>query len=158
AASARRGLRKTRSTKSAASGRRANVHCSIASAQPAACRARRWRNWNWSTASTGNWRNGYMTSSTTSAELPRHTTLPMVLTITRMVLGPVFAGLVLLAMTYLYTDRLLAGFIYALTLVIFLIAAATDWLDGYFARKLNATTALGAALDHCADKVLIACT
>jgi CDP-diacylglycerol--glycerol-3-phosphate 3-phosphatidyltransferase len=52
----------------------------------------------------------------------------------------------------------LAGLIYAVALVVFLIAAATDWLDGYFARKLNAVTPLGAALDHCADKVLIACT
>ena len=82
----------------------------------------------------------------------------MVLTITRIVLGPVIAGLILAAMTFLYTDRAVAGLIYAVTLVVFLIAAATDWLDGYFARKLNAVTPLGAALDHCADKVLIACT
>lgn len=99
-----------------------------------------------------------MTTSTTSAELPRHTTLPMVLTISRMALGPVIAGLILTALTYVYTDRILAGLIYAVALVVFLIAAATDWLDGYFARKLNAVTPLGAALDHCADKVLIACT
>ncbi|HVV34275.1 MAG TPA: CDP-diacylglycerol--glycerol-3-phosphate 3-phosphatidyltransferase [Vitreimonas sp.] len=99
-----------------------------------------------------------MTTSTTSTELPRHTTLPMVLTISRMALGPVIAGLILTALTYVYTDRILAGLIYAVALVVFLIAAATDWLDGYFARKLNAVTPLGAALDHCADKVLIACT
>ena len=68
------------------------------------------------------------------------------------------AGLILFAMTYLYTDRVLAGFIYAMALMVFLFAAATDWLDGYFARKLNAVTPLGAALDHCADKVLTACT
>jgi CDP-diacylglycerol--glycerol-3-phosphate 3-phosphatidyltransferase len=82
----------------------------------------------------------------------------MVLTISRMALGPVIAGLILTALTYVYTDRILAGLIYAVALVVFLIAAATDWLDGYFARKLNAVTPLGAALDHCADKVLIACT
>jgi CDP-diacylglycerol--glycerol-3-phosphate 3-phosphatidyltransferase len=82
----------------------------------------------------------------------------MVLTISRIVLGPVIAGLILTALTYVYTDRTLAGLIYAVALVVFLIAAATDWLDGYFARKLNAVTPLGAALDHCADKVLIACT
>lgn len=82
----------------------------------------------------------------------------MVLTITRIVLGPVIAGLILFAMTYLYTNRTLAGLIYGVTLMVFLFAAATDWLDGYFARKLNAVTPLGAALDHCADKVLIACT
>jgi CDP-diacylglycerol--glycerol-3-phosphate 3-phosphatidyltransferase len=83
--------------------------------------------------------------------------LPTLLTIFRIVMGPVIAGLVLWAATQLYADRLLAGFIYALALILFLIAASTDWLDGYLARKLNAVTPLGAALDHSADKVLITC-
>ena len=42
-------------------------------------------------------------------------------------------------------------------LVLFVAAALTDWLDGYLARKLDAVTLLGAALDHSADKVLITC-
>ena len=33
----------------------------------------------------------------------------------------------------------------------------TDWLDGWLARKFDAVTPLGAALDHVADKVLVAC-
>ncbi|MGH6949323.1 MAG: CDP-alcohol phosphatidyltransferase family protein, partial [Vitreimonas sp.] len=61
------------------------------------------------------------------------------------------------ATTLFHVDHLLAGFIYALALILFLLAAATDWLDGWLARKLDAVTPLGAALDHAADKVLITC-
>jgi CDP-diacylglycerol--glycerol-3-phosphate 3-phosphatidyltransferase len=39
--------------------------------------------------------------------------------------------------------------------VFFLIAAATDWLDGYWARKYNLITQLGRILDPFADKILI---
>ena len=37
----------------------------------------------------------------------------------------------------------------------FLIASATDWLDGYLARRWRQTSALGALLDPIADKVLV---
>ncbi|HUF17886.1 MAG TPA: CDP-diacylglycerol--glycerol-3-phosphate 3-phosphatidyltransferase [Thermoanaerobaculia bacterium] len=40
-------------------------------------------------------------------------------------------------------------------LVIFLIAAVTDLLDGYFARRFNKITRLGILLDPIADKLLI---
>lgn len=39
---------------------------------------------------------------------------------------------------------------------IFLAAAVTDWLDGYFARKRREITALGTWLDPVADKLLVA--
>jgi CDP-diacylglycerol--glycerol-3-phosphate 3-phosphatidyltransferase len=39
--------------------------------------------------------------------------------------------------------------------VLFLLAAATDWLDGYFARKYNLVTVLGRILDPFADKVIV---
>jgi len=37
----------------------------------------------------------------------------------------------------------------------FLLAAFTDWLDGYLARRWSQTSALGALLDPIADKVLV---
>lgn len=81
----------------------------------------------------------------------------MLLTLFRIAMGPVVAGLIMTAAYWLHMDPLLSGFIYALSTLLFVLAAATDWLDGYFARKLDAVTPLGAALDHCADKVLIVC-
>ena len=38
---------------------------------------------------------------------------------------------------------------------LFAVAAATDWLDGYLARKLNQTSSFGAFLDPVADKFLV---
>lgn len=101
-----------------------------------------------------------MTSSTTTsadAAPARKSVLPTLLTVFRIVMGPAVAALVLWAASETYADPLLAGLIYALTVILFVLAASTDWLDGYLARKLDAVTPLGAALDHAADKVLITC-
>ena len=39
--------------------------------------------------------------------------------------------------------------------VLFVVFAATDWADGYLARKLNQTSSFGAFLDPVADKFLV---
>jgi CDP-diacylglycerol--glycerol-3-phosphate 3-phosphatidyltransferase/cardiolipin synthase len=42
------------------------------------------------------------------------------------------------------------------TAVIFALGALTDWLDGYLARRLGQTSALGQFLDPVADKLMVA--
>lgn len=44
---------------------------------------------------------------------------------------------------------------YLLSFLFFLVAASTDWLDGYFARKYGQVTTLGRILDPFADKVIV---
>ncbi|MES1199298.1 MAG: CDP-diacylglycerol--glycerol-3-phosphate 3-phosphatidyltransferase [Pseudomonadota bacterium] len=83
--------------------------------------------------------------------------LPMALTLARIVAGPVVAALVLCGAVMEYVDRPVAALFYVCAGALFVLAALTDWLDGYFARSLDLVSPLGAALDHCADKVLIAC-
>ena len=42
------------------------------------------------------------------------------------------------------------------TAIIFALAALTDWLDGYLARKWEQTSPLGTFLDPVADKLIVA--
>ena len=53
------------------------------------------------------------------------------------------------------TFALIAWQFYLTSLVLFVIAAGTDWLDGYFARKYNQVTTLGRILDPFVDKVIV---
>ncbi len=47
-------------------------------------------------------------------------------------------------------------FEYYLTgMVLFIVAASTDWIDGYYARKYGLVTTLGRILDPFADKVIV---
>jgi CDP-diacylglycerol--glycerol-3-phosphate 3-phosphatidyltransferase len=39
--------------------------------------------------------------------------------------------------------------------VVFVLAAVTDWLDGYLARRLDQSTSFGAFLDPVADKLMV---
>ena len=45
--------------------------------------------------------------------------------------------------------------LYAVCVVLFLLAAATDYLDGYWARKYNLVSVFGRIMDPFADKLLI---
>jgi CDP-diacylglycerol--glycerol-3-phosphate 3-phosphatidyltransferase len=40
-------------------------------------------------------------------------------------------------------------------MVVFIVAASTDWLDGYLARKYNLVTVLGRIFDPFVDKIII---
>ncbi len=44
---------------------------------------------------------------------------------------------------------------YMIGMVIFLVAAGTDWVDGYWARKYGQVTKLGRVLDPFVDKIII---
>ena len=43
----------------------------------------------------------------------------------------------------------------SISAAIFMVASATDWFDGYFARKYNATSSMGKFMDPIADKILV---
>lgn len=71
--------------------------------------------------------------------------LPNSLTVARLLMIPLF---VMVALTkYHYADYIAA--------VIFIVAAITDGLDGYLARKKNQITLLGQYLDPVVDKILV---
>ena len=74
-------------------------------------------------------------------------TIPTILTWTRIVAIPLIVGVFYLGLQP-QTQNLIAT-------VLFVVFAATDWLDGYLARKLNQTSAFGAFLDPVADKFLV---
>jgi len=72
--------------------------------------------------------------------------LPNILTLLRIALIPVFVVLFYLPGEWTHPACAL----------VFLLAAVTDWLDGYLARRLNQTSAFGAFLDPVADKLMVA--
>lgn len=72
--------------------------------------------------------------------------LPTLLTLLRIALIPVFVGVFFLPFR---GANLLCTALFGL-------AALTDWLDGYLARRLGQTSAFGAFLDPVADKLMVA--
>lgn len=70
--------------------------------------------------------------------------LPNQLTVLRIILTPVFVYL------FLADDPVLKQ----ISLGVFILAAITDWYDGWLARKFNYITAWGKFLDPLADKIL----
>lgn len=76
--------------------------------------------------------------------------LPILLTWLRIVLIPLVVGV------FFMPDRWLNGSEKnATATVIFVVAALTDWLDGWLARRLNQTSSFGAFLDPVADKLMV---
>jgi len=73
-------------------------------------------------------------------------TIPNILTLLRIVLIPV-----LVVVFYMPGQ-----WSYQLSAAIFGLAAMTDWLDGYLARRWGQTSAFGAFLDPVADKLMVA--
>lgn len=77
--------------------------------------------------------------------------LPNVLTWLRIVLIPLVVGVFYLDDTWAlpHSRNVFAT-------VIFVVAALTDWLDGWIARRYHQTSAFGAFLDPVADKLMVA--
>ncbi len=78
--------------------------------------------------------------------------LPNTLTLVRIVMIPIFMVAILLKLPggkayFYYQDQVAA--------IIFVLAAATDGIDGYIARKWSQVTNLGKFLDPLADKLLV---
>ena len=44
---------------------------------------------------------------------------------------------------------------YWTTFILYVLAAVSDWFDGYLARKYNACTKIGGVMDHIGDKLLV---
>ena len=70
--------------------------------------------------------------------------LPMIMTLSRLVILPLFVLFMFLPFSWASYGAM----------VIFIAAALTDFLDGFLARRLGQTSDLGAFLDPVADKLL----
>ncbi len=73
-------------------------------------------------------------------------TAPNLLTLLRILLIPIF--IVAYHLPLAWAPLLATG--------LFVLAALTDWLDGYLARRLKQASAFGAFLDPVADKLMVA--
>ena len=82
--------------------------------------------------------------------------IPTMLTWLRILLIPVFVAIFYLPTNPQAFGAIPAHWVNLTATVIFAIAAFTDWLDGYLARKLNQTSSFGAFLDPVADKLMVA--
>lgn len=80
-----------------------------------------------------------------------HFNFPLLLTWLRIIAIPLFV-----AILYLPEDWLSAANKNLIAMWIFILAAVTDWLDGWLARRWNQITSFGAFLDPVADKLMVA--
>lgn len=86
-------------------------------------------------------------SDKTVAAKPSNWNLPNIITVVRILLAPLFFWMLLV------DNGQLGGLRYAAA-ILFIVAIATDGIDGYLARRWNQVTDLGKLLDPIADKVL----
>ena len=74
-------------------------------------------------------------------------TIPTLLTWARIIAIPLIVGVFYLPLDVPTRNGWATG--------LFIVVAATDWLDGWLARRLNQTSSFGAFLDPVADKFLV---
>ena len=76
--------------------------------------------------------------------------IPILLTWLRVALIPLMVGV------FYLPDSMLSPFEKSVaSTAVFIIAALTDWFDGFLARRWNETSAFGAFLDPVADKLMV---
>ena len=114
-----------------------------------------------------------MTESTTTAQTTSIFNLPNNLTIARILMIPLFVAIAYWPPALgigmpMISDNAIANlgmnieafsdslFRHLLLTLLFILAAITDWVDGYLARKMNITSAFGRFLDPVADKLMVA--
>ncbi|HWW48883.1 MAG TPA: CDP-diacylglycerol--glycerol-3-phosphate 3-phosphatidyltransferase [Xanthobacteraceae bacterium] len=91
-------------------------------------------------------------NSVTTRSSPKHSwSLPNILTYSRIAAIPVVVGCI-------YAQSILDGPLWLrwMALLVFIIAAVTDFFDGYYARIWDQQSAFGRMLDPIADKLLVA--
>lgn len=82
--------------------------------------------------------------------------VPNILTVLRIALIPVFVGIFYLPKDAMTLAAFPAHWVNLTATIVFALAAVTDWLDGYWARKFNQMSGFGAFLDPVADKLMVA--
>lgn len=82
--------------------------------------------------------------------------IPTLLTWLRILLIPIFVGAFYWPENLHKLSAMPSHEVNVFITIVFAIAAITDWLDGYLARRWNQTSSFGAFLDPVADKLMVA--
>jgi len=82
--------------------------------------------------------------------------IPTMLTWLRILLIPIFVGAFYWPENLHTLGAMPSHQVNVFATTVFIVAALTDWLDGYLARYLKQTSAFGAFLDPVADKLMVA--